>query len=191
MDRSDVRCDTGIGIYNYHGEIWMQRSVVTGGTTAVYTADTESTPEDPDSPDEHMYIYNSVLGGGSVGLDVLYQDARVVNSVLWGGEAALRMTACNTESYATNSVFLDSACGISGDQTFIERYNAFYGNTEDGCGVTVDPAVSDDPMFTDFPRDVSLLPGSPLIDAGDPSSGNDDPDGSRNDIGRYGGPWGD
>jgi hypothetical protein len=190
IDRSTITCDTGYGIDNYHGEIWMQRSFVTGGVAGVYTYDSESTPEEPDDPEEHMYIYNSAIGGGSVGVDVLYEDARIVNSVLWGGDAALRMTACNTESYAINSVFLDSACGISGDQSFNESYNAFYGNTEDGCGVLVDPTVSEDPGFSDFPGDLSLLPDSPLIDAGNPNAAYDDPDGTRNDLGRYGGPWG-
>jgi hypothetical protein len=31
IDYSDIRCDTGYGIQNYHGELWLQRSRVTGG----------------------------------------------------------------------------------------------------------------------------------------------------------------
>jgi hypothetical protein len=47
----------------------------------------------------------------------------------------------------------------------------------------------DDPMFADpVAGDFTLLPGSPAIDAGDPAADYDDPDGSRNDLGIYGGP---
>jgi hypothetical protein len=34
-----------------------------------------------------------------------------------------------------------------------------------------------------------LRPGSPCINAGDPSPLYNDPDGSRNDLGAYGGPY--
>jgi hypothetical protein len=102
----------------------------------------------------------------------------------------MAMEICNTASYARNSVFMGGVCGITSDQPLTEKFNAFWGNTTDGCGTTVSPAVSDDPLFSNFPDDLSLLPGSPLIDAGDPNATYDDVDGSRNDIGMYGGPWG-
>ena len=191
LDRSRIVCDNGYGIYNYHGTQIIQRSYLYGGIDGLYSKDEEGTAKDPDSPDEENFIYASVLGGGSHGANMLYQYVIFENSVLWGGDAALTMTACNTSSYAMNSVFLNSACGIEGDQPFQATYSAFYGNTADGCGVTVSPAVSSDPMFTDFPDDTSLRGSSPLIDAGNPSSAYNDPDGSRNDIGRYGGVFGD
>jgi len=40
----------------------------------------------------------------------------------------------------------------------------------------------------DLIEDFHLLPGSPAIDAGDPDPAFNDPDGSRNDMGAYGGP---
>lgn len=39
--------------------------------------------------------------------------------------------------------------------------------------------------------DFHLQPGSPCIDAGNPDPQYNDPDGSRNDMGAYGGPGGD
>lgn len=191
IDRSTITCATGYGIWNYHGELWLQRSTVTGGLAGVYSYDTESTPEEPDYPSERNYVYNSVIGGGLIGLQVLYMDVQVVNSVLWGTDSAMSMTACNTASYATNSVFLNAACGITGDQPLTHRYNAFFGNVADGCGLSITPGVSADPLFTSFPDDLSLQAGSPLIDAGDPAARYQDIDGSRNDMGRFGGTWGD
>jgi len=49
--------------------------------------------------------------------------------------------------------------------------------------------ISEDPLFRAEEReDFRLSPGSPCIDAGDPDPQYNDPDGSRNDIGAYGGP---
>jgi len=191
LDRVDITCDEGYGIHNYHGELWMQRSTVSGGLAGIYSYDTESTAEKPDYPSERNYIYNSTIYGGLIGLDVRYMDVQLINSVFWGTDAALSMTANNTASFARNSVFLNAACGIVGDQPFTHRFSAFYNNGADGCGITVTPAVSADPRFVSFPEDLALRSDSPLVDAGDPAAGYDDVDGSVNDIGRHGGPWGD
>ena len=48
-----------------------------------------------------------------------------------------------------------------------------------------------DPMFIDIEQnDFHLQSGSPCIDAGDPSVEYNDFDGTRNDMGAYGGPQG-
>ena len=39
--------------------------------------------------------------------------------------------------------------------------------------------------------DFNLQNGSPCINTGNPSSSYNDPDGSRSDMGAYGGPYGD
>lgn len=73
---------------------------------------------------------------------------------------------------------------------FASSYSLFYEN-----GVEYGPMIVGrgnlfvDPMFTD-PRsgDFTLMPGSPAIDAGDPSAEYADADGTRNDLGLYGGP---
>lgn len=185
---STVVCDSGYGVYDYHGEDYILRSSIYGGIAGFYAADTESTPEEPDSPTERFYVENSVLGGGEYGAQVLYMHLELENSVFYGGAAALQMTACDPGSSAVNNVFMGAACGVEADQGFNESYSAFWGNGADGCGTNVRPQVSQDPQFTAFPDDLTLLPGSPLIDAGSPSL--DDTDGSRSDIGRYGGPRG-
>jgi hypothetical protein len=52
--------------------------------------------------------------------------------------------------------------------------------------------ISLDPLFVNTHEgDYHLLGGSPCIDAGDPRTMFNDPDGSRNDLGALGGPYGD
>jgi hypothetical protein len=52
--------------------------------------------------------------------------------------------------------------------------------------------ISLNPEFVDTSEthpDFHLSPGSPCIDAGNPDPTYNDPDGTRNDMGAYGGPW--
>ena len=53
-----------------------------------------------------------------------------------------------------------------------------------------DGNLAADPRFEDASGDFHLDEFSPCVDAGDPSSVYEDPDGSRNDLGIYGGPHG-
>ncbi len=69
-------------------------------------------------------------------------------------------------------------------------YNNAYGNTSgDVIGIAPDgSSMNADPLYIDRPAlDYHLGIFSPCIDAGDPDGG-DDPDGSRADIGMFGGP---
>jgi hypothetical protein len=50
--------------------------------------------------------------------------------------------------------------------------------------------IDADPLFLGN-SDFHLQPGSPCIDAGNPDPQYNDNDGSRNDMGAYGGPGGD
>lgn len=54
----------------------------------------------------------------------------------------------------------------------------------------VDPDGLDD-VFGTEDDNYRLLMGSPCIDTGHPGAAYNDPDGSRNDMGAYGGPWAD
>ena len=71
----------------------------------------------------------------------------------------------------------------------VVQYNLVWNSSGDdysGCAPGTG-AVSGDPMFADpGTEDYRLTLNSPAIDAGEPSAANNDPDGSRGDMGRFG-----
>lgn len=108
----------------------------------------------------------------------------------------------------TNNIFYNNGYGItiySGSAS--ADYNCFYGNTKnthtfDGSSITSTDEVLSGPLFIDpdmetDPQTLSrwdfnqinfrLQNGSPCINAGNPDPVYNDPNGTRNDIGAYGG----
>jgi parallel beta-helix repeat protein len=69
-------------------------------------------------------------------------------------------------------------------------YNDVWGNGQNYRYCSPGPGdISADPLYEDEPNgDYHLQPGSPCIDSGNPAPQYNDPDGSRNDMGAYGGP---
>lgn len=115
-------------------------------------------------------------------------------------------TFYNLEGYCAVGIFGDGAnfqnnivekgtrtvC-LASESTGEVKYNDVVDYTSD-YGFTLDATNLDtDPGFTDAAGgDFTLKAGfSELIDAGNPASGYNDPDGTRNDLGAYGGPDGD
>jgi len=85
--------------------------------------------------------------------------------------------------------------GISRNCIFFENgspggtgeYNCYWPAGPSGVNQIVADPLFRDPSNLAFP-DFRLKPGSPCIDAGDIAIGNLDPDGTRNDMGVFGGP---
>ena len=68
--------------------------------------------------------------------------------------------------------------------------NINYSNIEEGAGGTGN--IAQNPLFiNDSNGDYHLQQGSPCIDAGDPDTAYNDIDGTRNDMGAFGGPGGE
>lgn len=69
-------------------------------------------------------------------------------------------------------------------------YNDVWGNGQNYYNCSPGPGdISADPFYIDEPNgDYHLHAGSPCIDAGNPAPAYNDPDGTRNDMGAYGGP---
>jgi hypothetical protein len=84
--------------------------------------------------------------------------------------------------------------GVVGTQNLVVKYNNFWNNNANAVGFTPDTTnISVNPMIvnddtTQGELDFHLQKYSPLIDRGDPTIL--DRDGSRSDIGLYGGPYG-
>jgi hypothetical protein len=104
----------------------------------------------------------------------------VENSVLWStGTTSTGLQMAGGEATVTYSDFFGMQC-------------PYYSN-ESQCSQSVPGTgnLSQDPRFVDADGgDFTLDTFSPCIDAGDPAAAFDDPDGTRNDMGGYGGPNG-
>jgi hypothetical protein len=94
-----------------------------------------------------------------------------------------------------NNVISGANNGIIAGGDFIFQYNNLWNNninytgfTPDSTNLSVDPMIANDDT-TQGELDFHLQKYSPLIDAGDPTIL--DKDGTRSDIGLYGGPYGE
>ena len=76
-------------------------------------------------------------------------------------------------------------CILWGNGDDLDGASAQYSQIQDGDSGTGNSAGN--PLFAD--ADYALQAGSPCINTGDPSAAYNDPDGSRNDRGAYGGPY--
>ncbi len=123
--------------------------------------------------------------------------ARVANNVFYGNGAGLILSGAGDTVLVRNNVMRWNGAGFTGGHTGHDiDYNvvweesvpesmrwpeSYYGDHD----LFIDPGL-EDPAAGDF----RLKAGSPLIDGGDPEPWYDDSDGSRNDIGTFGGPDG-
>ncbi|MBI5266810.1 MAG: right-handed parallel beta-helix repeat-containing protein, partial [candidate division Zixibacteria bacterium] len=118
---------------------------------------------------------------------IIQGPSRVINNTVVG--AANGGIAC----YSSNAVIKNNIIAfnhhyglVTGGVSSILHYNDVFGNPSNYKDVPDPgfPSISADPLFTDrASHDYSLLSTSPCIDAGDPSTMYNDPDGSRADMG--------
>lgn len=181
---SEVDCpDASYAIYVDSAELSLRRTSVTGGEYGVYGADSN------DTRNERMWVYNSTVVGGDVGVSAEYLHFKADNSVFYGGTDGLVIDHCHADSYVYNSALIGADCALQTDRyAYAIGWNAI-GDGE-FCRAEGFSTIVGDPRFVDAPNDFHLKAGSPLIDAGDPDPDHDDVDGSRNDVGAFGGPSG-
>jgi len=123
---------------------------------------------------------------GDAGVGMTFFDGILENNTIsdnkgWG------LGVIGGGSAITNNVISKNGIGVEVDSSVASfNYNNIWGNVQstDIRADTIEDNISADPMFTDEDN-YRLQFGSPCIDAGDPSLL--DVDGSRSDMGSYGG----
>ncbi len=149
----------GGGLYAYTSSVELTNVVISGNGASARDYPTEG---------GGIYAWNTEL---------VLTNVVVSNNVTWWGRYS-------TVSGAGDGIYL------RGSSTALLRYTNLWGDHPDNLVVVDSPAtvntdapLSVDPAFEDDALHLSVT--SPLIDAGDPAIL--DPDGSRSDIGAYGG----
>lgn len=181
---SEIDCaGQDYGIVVGGGELHLRRSTVVADSIGIYGEDND------DTRNERLYVSNSLVAA-DYAVYALYMRLGIRNSVLWGGSHGLVADHASPESWFYSSAFFGDDCAIQGDGA---TYPAAWNAIGEGrlCDFESAETVVGDPRFVDGPDDLHLAEGSPLVDAGDPDEDENDDDGSRNDIGIYGGPEGD
>jgi hypothetical protein len=178
---SAIDCGRTYGIDVEGGEIHLRRTRVESAGTAVFGEDSD------DTRNERMWFFNSILVGGDTAAYASYMHVKADNAAFWADRTGLELDHAHVETFVTNSVAVGGNCGIKGEgYAYDLGWNAVQGDggncRADGYGT-----ITADPMLVDAPTDFHLKAGSPLIDAGNPDADYEDVDGSRNDVGPYGG----
>ena len=151
------------------------------------------------SSSDSAKVYNNSIYAekGYNGIEnVATQFIKIYNNYLIG-EFSNRALAVGPDNKVKNNVVTNSGLGAYawGNQNLDFKYNNVWNNavnysgfTPDSTNISVDPMVVNDDV-TRGELDFHLQKYSPLIDAGDPNIL--DKDGSRSDIGLYGGLYGE
>ena len=181
---SDIACGDEYGVYSAGNGVHVRRSRIESPGIALFGGDADDTRK------ERVWLYNSAFIGGDTAVSTLFMNVKGENNVFWGGSVGLDLQYGNIESTMLNSAAIGSTCAIRTDSSAIVDlgWNALEGPD---CSVGGHDLVTNGMGFMDAPADFALEVGSALIDQGDPDADSEDVDGTRNDIGQYGGPEGE
>lgn len=179
FDGVTANCPAGTAAEIFHAPSRVQRSVFSG----LVHVENETR-----SAETSVFEGNVFLGG----LRANTASAEVHNAVFDGAG----VTTSGASVTVAGSIFINAACALtsSGAGSLRVESSIFYGNTANNCSDD-DPVgssgnVAGDPLFTDLGKgDYTLQAGSPAIDAGPAGQEWADVDGTRNDMGAWGGPF--
>lgn len=146
---------------------------------------------------------NVVAANEGVGIYMAWaasSGAQVINNTVADNESSGIWCYNEADVVIKNNIFTGNSTGISASHGAEPQisFNDVWGNQwrdydAQSSGVAAPGLgdISEDPMFDGASEPpYALLEGSPCIDAGDPASIYDDRDGTRNDMGAFGGPSG-
>jgi hypothetical protein len=137
---------------------------------------------------------NNIIAGFNTNIEGFAEDTAIVHNNIssYGDQRGLTI---NSKTDLRNNILINNATGVVGPTTTNSDYNLYWrNNTHTTGGLALNDIVAD-PMFVNdtIPTfggtyDYLLQKFSPAIDAGDPNIL--DVDGSRSDLGIFGGPLG-
>ena len=123
-----------------------------------------------------------------------FSDFNLINNVIAGnGQDAIFLHDSTSAVIKNNIIVNNAGFGINGMESALASidYNNVWGNAENSFESfsAAGNNISEDPQFVNADSgEFHLQAGSPCIDTGDPDPKFNDPDGSRNDMGAFGGP---
>jgi hypothetical protein len=146
---------------------------------------------------DSVKVFNNLIYGKGWGIDNAEVTSLTASNNYIGGEIGTGILT-RFEDVVKNNVITDADIGIEkdfGQDTPTVKYNNLWKNNINYSGISADSTnISVDPMVvnddsTQGELDFHLQMFSPLINRGDPNIL--DKDGTRSDIGLYGGPYGE
>lgn len=174
------------GIWHSYGEVNILHNRFTGNAVGIFTW-----CWDPSCAAIANIKNNVFVGNVRVATDANSEAIhRLTNNTVVGNGRGIVMN--NANSIAENNIVVqntgDGVVGNGWNPTV--RYNDVWSNGINYSGVSAGVgSISANPLFVDAGAgNYRLQPSSPAINAGNPASAHNDRDGSRNDMGAYGGP---
>jgi parallel beta-helix repeat protein len=138
----------------------------------------------------NAYIHNNVVVYQTFDGIVISANPTVINNTVVGNRIGINDGGGYGPTVMNNIVTASTLYGIYALGTPpVLTYNDVWNNATNyqNCSPGIG-SISADPVFLNPPDDYHLQPGSPCIDTGNPAAQYNDPDGTRNDMGAYGGP---
>ncbi len=196
--------DAGVKINRAYATV--SQNLITGNNTGIVINQGQSSP----------VVNNRIVNNSRYGVYILYSKARIKNNVITGnklkgvysgysqpeiinnvitGSDTLIFSEVSHVTIAQN-ILADADLGIQiaefpGDQESVDpvvSYNLMWNNKTDYVNTIAGTGdIKCDPLFSDK-KSYKLKKGSPAVDTGNPDKAFNDTDGTRNDIGAYGGP---
>ncbi len=141
-------------------------------------------------------IRNNVIvnnqGSGGSGISVVNSDVQITNNTITENlNIGIRLDGTEPAD-VRNNIVTRNGVGILAPASAVLAYNDVWNNPQGnyaGGALVGAGSISDDPLHLDpTNRDYRLAQGSPAANIGDPGTQYNDTDGTRNDMGAYGGP---
>jgi hypothetical protein len=152
------------------------------------------------NPGGDVYISNCfICYSGGNGITVYNSNPTIVNNIISEnvGSGCYSYSPGNWYVYPklySNIIYKNYGCGLSRNTyngSYVLLYNCYFGNISGNLCTSLVPGTGDiqnDPKLVNYPNDLHLGTASPCVNTGITGFEWYDCDGTRNDMGIYGGP---